>query len=174
MSLFATLLSVFTATAQENTYSIIVKMQNGTVLTIGPNEADSIFFDDGKLTASGLSIEDIIKRLDKQEEMFKVVQDETSMLKVRIEENTYSVKSNTESINAVQAQVENLNASLNTVKYSTDAINAVVHKNEAEIDVLQAEMNDQEKKIEMLDADNKAMMARIAQLEAIVNELQNR
>ncbi len=74
------LVSVFTASAQENTYSIIVKMQNGTVLTIGPNEADSIFFDEGKLNVSGKSIEDILKIIDEDSKHLQRIDESIDML----------------------------------------------------------------------------------------------
>ena len=53
MSLFATFMSLTNATAQDNTYSMVIKLANGTVLTIGPNEVDSISFNNGEIAVSG-------------------------------------------------------------------------------------------------------------------------
>lgn len=64
LSLIATFVSVFSANAQENTYSIVIKMANGTTFTIGPNEVENITFNDGQVTVSGQNIEKMADRID--------------------------------------------------------------------------------------------------------------
>ncbi len=64
MSLVATFAFVFSASAQENSYSIIIKMANGSTFTIGPNEVDNITFDNGEVTISGVTVDDLVERID--------------------------------------------------------------------------------------------------------------
>ena len=167
MSLFATLLSVFTASAQENTYSMIIKMQDGTVFTIGPNEADSIFFDEGTLTVSGKSIEVIMKRLDNQEaDIMKAVAEAEMALKMVYD-----------ALNMANANKEDINSLKDIASSQKTTINDL-RKNIAELqnrnDILSDRVDDQAEQINALANENWKMKARIEALEAVVNELMNK
>ena len=63
LSLIATFVSVLSVSAQDNTYSMIIKMANGTTFTIGPNEVDSLWFNDGQVTVAGTNIVDLINSI---------------------------------------------------------------------------------------------------------------
>ena len=63
LSLIATFVSVLSVSAQDNTYSMIIKMANGTTFTIGPNEVDSLWFNDGQVTVAGTNIMDLINSI---------------------------------------------------------------------------------------------------------------
>lgn len=63
LSLIATFVSVFSVSAQDNTYSMIIKMANGTTFTIGPNEVDSLWFNDGQVTVAGTNIMDLVNAI---------------------------------------------------------------------------------------------------------------
>lgn len=58
LSLLAML--TLTASAQTNTYSMVIETQNGTKLTIGPNEVKNVSFKNGELTVSGETIETLV------------------------------------------------------------------------------------------------------------------
>lgn len=63
MSLIAAFVMVLNVNAQDNTYNMVVKMLNGTEITIGPNEIENIFFNDGEIIVKGTKLEDLLKRL---------------------------------------------------------------------------------------------------------------
>jgi hypothetical protein len=63
MSLIAAFVMVLNVNAQDNTYNMVVKMLNGTEITIGPNEIENIFFNDGEIVVKGTKLEDLLKRL---------------------------------------------------------------------------------------------------------------
>ncbi len=63
LSLIATFVSVLSVSAQDNTYSMIIKMANGTTFTIGPNEVDSLWFNDGQVTVAGTNIMDLVNAI---------------------------------------------------------------------------------------------------------------
>ena len=63
LSLIATFVSALSVNAQDNTYSMIIKMANGTTFTIGPNEVDSLWFNDGQVTVAGTNIMDLINSI---------------------------------------------------------------------------------------------------------------
>ena len=63
LSLIATFVSVLSVSAQDNTYSMVIKMANGTTFTIGPNEVDSLWFNDGQVTVAGTNIMDLVKKI---------------------------------------------------------------------------------------------------------------
>lgn len=65
LSLVAAFVSLMSVSAQDNTYSMIIKLANGTTLTIGPNEVDSISFNDGEITVSGSTISDLVNEIKK-------------------------------------------------------------------------------------------------------------
>ena len=59
MSLFAMLLTVITLSAQNNTYTMVIEMKNGTKVNIGPNEVKNISFNNGQVVFSGNTIAEI-------------------------------------------------------------------------------------------------------------------
>lgn len=63
LSLIATFVSVLSVSAQDNTYSMVIKMANGTTFTIGPNEVDSLWFNDGQVTVAGTNIMDLVNSI---------------------------------------------------------------------------------------------------------------
>ena len=65
LSLVAAFVSLMSVSAQDNTYSMIIKLANGTTLTIGPNEVDSISFNDGEITVAGSTINDLVAKITK-------------------------------------------------------------------------------------------------------------
>ena len=166
MSLFATLLSVFTASAQSNTYSMVIKMQDGTVFTIGPNEADSIFFNEGTLTVSGQSIKDIQNRLDCQESDIKKVTAETQMTMAMAYDVLSMTNANKEDINTLKEIASSQQA---TIKQLQNKIEELQVRNGA----LEARVDDQAEQINALANENWKMKARREALEAAVNELMN-
>lgn len=85
LSLIATFVSVFSANAQENTYSIVIKMANGTTFTIGPNEVENITFNDGQVTVSGQNIEEMAARINYLEKVLNETARIDDLEKVRYE-----------------------------------------------------------------------------------------
>ncbi|MBR3479140.1 MAG: hypothetical protein IKH32_00345 [Prevotella sp.] len=181
VSLFATLISVFTATAQENTYSIIIKMQNGTVLTIGPNEADSIFFDEGTLTVTGQSITDIMKRIDKDSLLMDGFYQATNMNMNVLQQQVSTIadvcselQNRINILDAIQKQIYNFSSELDEFQYEIFSLkneNAMLN---AYINDLKAISNAQESKITALTSENAAIVAELKKLQDIVEELRNR
>lgn len=167
MSLFATLLSVFTATAQSNTYSIIIKMQNGTVFTIGPNEADSIYFDDGKLTVSGKSIEAI-------EERVGILETAVSSVMGIANKNSNDININKMDISSLSNKTDMLVDGLGKVESDVKKALAIANSNTNKIEQLQKLNDDLASDIAFLKKENEDMKERIFRLEDIVNELQNK
>lgn len=167
MSLFATLLSVFTATAQSNTYSIIIKMQNGTVFTIGPNEADSIYFDDGKLTVSGKSIEAIEQRVG-------ILETAVSSVMAIATKNSNDINNNEKEITSLSEKTDMLAKELAEVKRDVNAALAIANNNKTIIEQLQVLFEALDSDIKTLKLDNAEMKTRLFRLEDIVSELQNK
>lgn len=61
LSLIAALMMVLGANAQgSNTYNMVIKMADGTSITIGPNEIDNIAFNDGAVVVEGAKIDDLV------------------------------------------------------------------------------------------------------------------
>ena len=170
MSLLATLVSVFSASAQENTYSIVVKMQNGTMLTIGPNEADSIYFTEGKLNVSGQSIEDIQKQIAQLQNDIKYNKYLAEEVQVLAMNNSNRLDQSENKIDALIKISTALDADVNDIKKDVAQIGAL----KASIDSLIERVYSNNARISELEKDNAALAAKIAQLEAIVSELRNK
>ena len=174
MSLLAALFSVLTVSAQENTYSIVIKMQNGTVFTIGPNEADSIFFDEGQLKVSGQSIEKIMEKVKNDSILMMNLFEEN---KDYLDYNIAYVKKN---VVELQAQIDNLQAQvyyLNDKQQKSEdklmLLSKDVERNYEEMkyytDRLEAMTKEQQDEINQLKMANANLEKRIAYLEDIIN-----
>ena len=191
VSLLVTLVSVITASAQENTYSIVVKMQNGTVLTIGPNEADSIYFTEGKLNVSGQSIEDIIKHVDIIDKHSKETDEAIALLHSLFDALVAETRKLENSVNDIKGDVLGNELNLFTLQGQTatlsevisvhekklkemDAIKELVQNIKASDNAQEATIIELQMRIVELQMKNADAEARIAQLEKVVEELRNK
>ena len=72
LSLMAAVLVALNVNAQEeNTYSMVITLANGTSITIGPNEVSNISFNDGEVTVSGAKIEEMVQNIAKNSKMIE-------------------------------------------------------------------------------------------------------
>ena len=70
MSLIAALMMTLGVNAQEeNTYNMVIKMADGTSITIGPNEIDKVTFNDGAVVVSGTKIDEMMEEIQKNRAM---------------------------------------------------------------------------------------------------------
>lgn len=84
----ALLASIDSMVAQNNTYSMVITMANGTTITLGPNDVKDITFKDGEVQVTGQALEQIVdmtkensseilnhtKRITNLEDAFKAMQ----------------------------------------------------------------------------------------------------
>lgn len=117
LSLIATFVSIFSANAQDNTYSVVIQMAGGTTFTIGPNEVENITFKDGEVLVSGTSIQSIM--------------DYIKMNSAKIDDNSAQIAESQMRIAADEAAIAELvtraeayyNENLNNLKMLYDMIN---------------------------------------------------
>lgn len=62
LTLITALITILSISAQ-NTYNMVIEMNDGTKINIGPNDIKNMSFMDGNLTVSGESIDDIKKEI---------------------------------------------------------------------------------------------------------------
>jgi len=74
LTLITALITILSLSAQ-NTYNMVIEMNDGTKINIGPNDIKNMSFVDGNLTVSGESIDDIKKEIA---ELKKVVNEQKS------------------------------------------------------------------------------------------------
>lgn len=61
---FATFLSLTSNVfGQGNTYNMVIKMSNGSTITLGSNDVESMTFDNGIITVSGINLDELINKL---------------------------------------------------------------------------------------------------------------
>ena len=117
-SVITAFVATFTAQAQENTYNMVIKMANGTTITIGPNEIENIVFNDGAVTVSGKRIDDFVSSLDLLEKKTETLTSKADLvaaitdLEAKI--NEVGTAKNSEiraEIDALKQEIANLNTS---------------------------------------------------------------
>ena len=59
-TLVVMMLTTLAVNAQNNTYTMVIEMQNGTKITIGPNEVKNVTFNNGEVVFSGVTLESLI------------------------------------------------------------------------------------------------------------------
>lgn len=94
LSLITALITILSISAQ-NTYNMVIEMNDGTKINIGPNDIKNMSFMDGNLTVSGESIDDIKK--------------EIAELKKKVDEQKSCECSN--EIETLKKEIANLNTS---------------------------------------------------------------
>ena len=133
LSLIAILTTISSANAQENTYSVVIKLANGTTLTIGPNDVENITFTDGQVIASGHSIQDLMARIAANEEGLKKNEYELMSLEKQqadLFENENRLAANMMATDAkvatIQAEVAKVEASISTTVTAVNAVQRAV------------------------------------------------
>ena len=128
MLLVAVFMTALTASAQDNSYSMVIEMANGTKINIGPNDIKNLSFIDGKLTLQGESIEDMKNDILKLKSAVDNIQ-------LPDMSGVYS------EINALKMQIAALNA-------QTSTLQAIMADYKAQIDYLNSEMSKMKEQIE--------------------------
>lgn len=80
LPLISAFMIILGASAQSNSYNMVIEMANGVKINIGPNEIKNITFLDGQLTINGESIDDIIKKLARQKDEIEIMNSKTDEL----------------------------------------------------------------------------------------------
>ena len=94
ISLFIALFASVSMQAQENAYNMVIEMNNGTKITIGPNDVKNITFNDGELVVTGPSLQEWMQSVE--------LAIEQRAMRVELDDVIYDVK------NALQANMQGL------------------------------------------------------------------
>lgn len=145
LSLLATFMAVFTASAEDkdNTYSMVIKMVDGTVFTIGPNEVDSLSFSDGKLTVAGSSVKDIVDAIQANKVYNEAQSAEIAQLQAQIAQLQHDFAAVAEK----SASRDDLVEMSYMHKADVDDLKAVMAKQQSQIDYLQNQIEELKKVI---------------------------
>lgn len=84
--------------AQDNTYSMVIEMANGSKITIGPNEIRNVTFNDGQIVISGQDIQSLVENSAKQSDIARLDQQ----------------------INTINAQLNEINQRINNITPGVD------------------------------------------------------
>lgn len=106
LSLIAAIVISLSASAQNNnSYSMILTMANGTTVAIGPNELLNIAFNNGEVNFSGESIESLMKVIEAN----KAYIDKNSYEIEELEKKTYDLEYQLNArIKDLEAQIDNI------------------------------------------------------------------
>lgn len=133
-TLVVMMLTTLVVNAQNNTYTMVIEMQNGTKITIGPNEVKNVTFNNGEVVFSGVTLESLIdQKLENVEGLapyFTELNSKTASLESAItalqeglkSANT-SIKDNANSLIVMSATNKALESEISTAK--TTAENAL-------------------------------------------------
>ena len=157
LSLLAMLQLTLTVSAQTNTYAMVIEMQNGTKLTIGPNEVKNVTFNNGELTVTGETIETLVTSAVNEARQY--TDQATANLKAYIDlsRELAELKASSE---AADAQLAN---SINANKTEAAA------NLKSAVDAITAELAAKQKLIETNDAAIKALLdTKISELSRLI------
>ncbi len=164
-ALMATILMAVSAIAQNNnTYSMVLKLTGGTVITIGPNELEQLDFKEGDVTATGTSITQLVNN----------IKDQIAMLEQQTAANKADIQA---AVNAVQNQVvasnaniDALNAKVNVNQNAIAAVSEQVQASNASIAALNAQVNVNQNAIAAVSQRVQASNDDIAALQALIQK----
>ena len=114
LALIATLFITLGAFAQTgNTYSMVLTLADGTVITIGPNDLTKLDFVEGTLTAEGgTNITDLMNSIKDMQDLLAAVQKQVASTLVSVEDAVELSKKNKDGISSLEASVTALNKSV--------------------------------------------------------------
>ncbi|MBR4730617.1 MAG: hypothetical protein IK075_10225 [Prevotella sp.] len=97
LSLIAAIVITIGASAQNNnSYSMVLTLANGTTVTIGPNELLNIAFNNGEVSFSGESIDNLVKGIEANKAYIEKLDAKTTDLEAMIyalkQQHDYEVK----------------------------------------------------------------------------------
>ena len=97
LSLIAAIVITIGASAQNNnSYSMVLTLANGTTVTIGPNELLNIAFNNGEVSFSGESIDNLVKGIEANKAYIEKLDAKTTDLEAMIyalkQQHDYEIK----------------------------------------------------------------------------------
>ncbi len=123
ISLIATFVTIFSASAQDNTYNMVIKMANGTTFTIGPKDVENITFNDGEVVVSGSSIQELIASITENASRIAENAKRITDNEMRIEDTNTRIAADEAAINTAAIRAEAYYQEyLNNMKMLSDQI----------------------------------------------------
>lgn len=140
LALIATLFITLGAFAQTgNTYSMVLTLADGTIITIGPNDLTKLDFVEGTLTAEGgTNITDLMNQMKALEAYIKESQTSIYALNNSVASSQIQIKDLQDNMSALQKDIANNKAEL--MKYTNDAVAANKAELQESINMLLAEI----------------------------------
>ena len=128
LALIATLFITLGAFAQTgNTYSMVLTLADGTVITIGPNDLTKLDFVEGTLTAEGgTNITDLMNSIKDMQDLLAAVQEQVAKTQMSVKDAVGQIEANKKGISALEASVNDLNESVDALNKSVDALDKSV------------------------------------------------
>ena len=168
-SVITAFVATFTAQAQENTYNMVIKMANGTTITIGPNEIENIVFNDGAVTVSGKRIDDFVSSLDLLEKKTETLTSKADLVAAITDLEAKINEVGTAKNSEIRAEIDAIEAQLQYLKdnsgssYDDTTIKAEIEKINTIIDEI--------KKSTEAGYDDTAVKENVAKLQAAQDEI---
>ena len=119
ISLFIALFASVSMQAQENAYNMVIEMNNGTKITIGPNDVKNITFNDGELVVTGPTLQEWMETMQAQTAMLaqRTTNAEQAIDQVRANIETKANMADVQTMKAnMEAEIAALQAYLVDVK----------------------------------------------------------
>ena len=174
LSLIAALMMVLGANAQgSNTYNMVIKMADGTSITIGPNEIDNIAFNDGAVVVEGAKIDDLVADIKDLRNNIQELNYRINDTRDQVEDGKFKVRGDAKVINPDTNEPYTYRAYENgsyvdkpvTIGYMVNKIDDNYTKTVAQIDSLYGQIAGLEGNIHALAGLINVLEARIAALE---------
>ena len=167
-ALMATILMAVSAIAQNNnTYSMVLKLTGGTVITIGPNELEQLDFKEGDVTATGTSITQLVNNIKAMQAKIAMLEQQTAANKADIQAAVNAVQNQ---VVASNANIDALNAKVNVNQNAIAAVSEQVQASNASIAALNAQVNVNQNAIAAVSQRVQASNDDIAALQALIQK----
>lgn len=135
MSLVATFIIAVSAFAQTNTYNMVLKLHDGTVITIGPNDLEQLDFKEGDVTVSGTNITTLMNSIT-------AMQAQIETLKAQIYDNAAATAALQAKLAATENNVNNVEKRINENMVSIAKLENEIKNNEVYIEAVKTQTDE--------------------------------
>lgn len=118
-----TLLSFIGVQAQQNNYSMVIEMTNGTKITIGPNDVKNVVFNDGKLVVTGVDLQTWLSNMSATIDSYN---NKIATLESNLSSVNSNVSANATKVSSLEANVSSLSSDVASTKTTVGTLQTEV------------------------------------------------
>lgn len=170
-----TLLPFIGVQAQQNNYSMVIEMNNGSKITIGPNDVKNVVFNDGKLVVTGVELQTWLSNMsatiDSYNNKIATLESNLSSVNSDISANATKVSSLETSVSSLSSDIASTKTKVGTLQTEVGAWQTYFDSWSTNLEVMRANLVNVNNRLTTLNNNYSSISKDVASFASRIEEL---